>query len=90
MPRKLKISAVANNFILILALFILRSSEVFRGQNPLYVILKTISWTLLCSTIIISFVTIILILQNRSLLKNNILWITLSFLPLVYISIIVF
>lgn len=90
MPRKLKISAVANNLILMLALFILRYSEVFREQNPLYVILKTIGWTLLGSSMIISLVTIILIVQNRSLLKNTILWVALSSLPLVYISIIVF
>ena len=89
MKKKFKIIAVTNSSILILGLLIGKYSEVFRGQNPLYMILKMSAWGLLLCSIVWSLINTLFIFgENKEIWRKNIQWIILSLLPIIFFSII--
>jgi len=71
--------------VLIIATLILHYSEIFRGQNPLYVILKMIGWFLFFVSIIWSLVNTIIILKKKNSLQTKISWSLVSVIPFAYI-----
>lgn len=85
MKKKFKITATTNILLLIISLLILKYSEIFRGQNPLYVILKMIGWGLLLCSMIWSLInTLFIIFESKEIWKKNILWILLSLFPVLF------
>lgn len=90
MEKRLKIITIVNIISLIIALLILRFSEIYRGQNPLYVTLKIIGWSIFCYSILASLInTLYIYFEKTNIWKKKILWIILSLFPVIYIFIIV-
>ncbi len=87
MSKKLKIIILINILILFVSLLILRYSELVRGQNPLYASLKMIGWGLLFLSIVCSATTTLYIFfESKKTWSNNIHWLLLSALPILYVS----
>lgn len=85
MEKRLKIITIVNIISLIIALLILRFSEIYRGQNPLYVTLKIIGWSIFCYSILASLInTLYIYFEKTTILKKKILWILVSLLPILY------
>lgn len=85
MTKRLKIISQVNIIALIIALLILRFSEIYRGQNPLYVTLKMIGWSLFFCSIIASLInTLFIIFDKSKFWQKKILWIIVSLLPILY------
>lgn len=86
MEKRLKIITIVNIISLIIALLILRYSEIYRGQNPLYVTLKIIGWSIFCYSILASLInTLYIYFEQTNIWKKKILWIILSLFPIFYI-----
>jgi ABC-type methionine transport system permease subunit len=85
MTKRLKIISVVNIIALIIALLILRFSEIYRGQNPLYVTLKMVGWALFFCSVLASLInTLFIIFDKSNLWEKKLLWIIVSLLPILY------
>lgn len=86
MMKRLKIMTIVDIIALIIASTVLRFSEIYRGQNPLYVTLKMVGWSLLFCSILASLInTLFIIFDKSNLWEKKFLWIVISLLPILYI-----
>jgi hypothetical protein len=89
MRKKYKIISITNIVLLISSVLIYRYSEVFRGQNPLYASLKMTGLGLLGTSVLWSFInTLYILFENKNSWQKYILWILISLLPFLIISIV--
>ena len=66
---------------------IINKSEIFRGQNPLYVSLKMTGFGLLLMAVLWSFInTLFIIFENKKMWRKYTLWIFVSLLPFLLFS----
>ena len=88
--KALRLISFLNIFLLIVATLILQYSEIYRGQNPLYVSLKMLGWALFFISIIWSLTNTLLIYFNEDYLKRKLIWIVISIIPCVYLFSVLF
>ena len=88
--RSLRLISFLNIFLLCIATLILHYSDIYRGQNPLYVSLKMFGWALFFLSIVWSFVNTLFIYFNEDSWKRKFIWIVISIIPCVYIFSILF
>lgn len=82
MKKRFKNISIFNFIILIIGLFIGSYSENFRGQQPLYGILKMIAFGLLGISVLWSLTNTLLIhFENKTTLKQNVFSFALSAFP---------
>jgi len=78
---------IVNISIFVLGILILRYSEYWRGQNPLYVGLKMTGWTMFFISTFFSCVhSILILIKIKSGLIKKTLWTALSLMPIIYFS----
>ena len=71
--------------IFLVGMLTLRFSEVFRGQNPLYTILKMIGWTMIFSSAIWSvFNTVEILFKKEQKILTKAFWGVISVMPFSY------
>jgi hypothetical protein len=86
MKRIFKIVSVLNILLLFLAFLIGNFSEFFHGQNPLNINFKLTSFELILLAVFGSLVnTFFLMLDDKTILRENVIWSVLSLLPFLYV-----
>ncbi len=83
--RAMKYISFLNTILLIVGTLILHYSEIYRGQNPLYVSLKILGWALFIGSIVWSLTNTLLIYFYEEYWRHKIIWIIISIIPCVYL-----